>query len=412
MSRNSQIRKTVKPFFMPPSLVATQAASICYFSHLTRWRKLFPWLFKGIRTLPTAAGAVGMGCIGFPIHPVWEVTAACNLKCRHCHVNAGKHLGNELDTEESKRLILDIARVPEFRMLVFTGGEPLVRPDILELVEVAADTGLTVSIATNATLIDTAMARKMKQAGVCNVAVGLDGATPELHDFIRNTPGTFERTMRGIHASREAGMCLQINITVMKYNYDNIPQLLDLADEVESQIVLLYQVVPQGRGSGDGLELTQQQYAELIKYVAERQKTATPVIEPTCSPHYWAYLLKKNGKDGKHGFADKVFRGCAAGWGLCYVKPDGEVWPCPFVPVSGGNVRNTPIGRIWRESEPFRKLHARHENLSGRCATCQQERICGGCRGRAYAHSGDYLGDDPLCFLHDGDSAAKSTGEL
>ena len=166
MSRNKEIQKTVKPFYMPTSLVATQAGSICYFSYLTRWRRLFPWLFKGIRTLPTAAGAVGMGCIGFPIHPVWEVTAACNLKCRHCHVNAGKHLGNELDTEESKKLIIDIAKVPEFRMLVFTGGEPLVRPDILELTEVASATGLTVSVATNATLIDTAMAKKMKRAGV------------------------------------------------------------------------------------------------------------------------------------------------------------------------------------------------------------------------------------------------------
>jgi radical SAM protein with 4Fe4S-binding SPASM domain len=386
---------------MPPSLVATQAASICYFSYLTRWRRLFPWLFKGIRTLPTAAGAVGMGCIGFPIHPVWEVTAACNLKCRHCHVNAGKHLGNELDTEESKKLIIDIAKVPEFRMLVFTGGEPLVRPDILELTEVASATGLTVSVATNATLIDTAMAKKMKRAGVCNVAAGLDGATPELHDFIRNTPGTFERTMRGIHASREAGMCLQINITVMKHNYDDVPRLLDLADELNAQIVLLYHLVPQGRGSSEGLELTKQQYADLMKYVSERQKTATPVIEPTCSPHYWAYLLKKNGNSGNPGFAEKVFKGCAAGWGLCYVKPDGEVWPCPFVPVSGGNVRTDSIGHIWRESEPFRKLHARHENLSGKCATCRQERICGGCRGRAYERYGDYLADDPLCFLHD-----------
>ncbi|MCX5998609.1 MAG: radical SAM protein, partial [Chloroflexi bacterium] len=336
-----------------------------------------------------------------PIHPVCEVTAACNLRCRHCHVSAGSSLGDELSTEEGKKLIIDLATVPEFRMLVFSGGEPLVRPDILDLVEVASATGLTVSIATNATLIDPPMARRMKKAGVCNVAAGLDGATPDLHDYIRNAPGTFERTMRGIKASRDAGMCLQINITVMKHNYDEIPKLLDLADELESQIVLLYHLVPQGRGSSDGLELTQQQYADLMSYVSQRQSKAVPVIEPTCSPHYWAYLLSRNGNHDHPGLAGKLFKGCAAGWGLCYVKPDGEVWPCPFVPVSGGNVRQTPLSRIWHDGEPFQKLRERRKNLTGKCATCRHQSICGGCRGRAYARSGDYLADDPLCFLHE-----------
>ncbi len=385
---------------MPPTLVARQAMSILYFGYLTRWRRLPQWLLRGIRTLPTAAGAIGMGCIGFPIHPVWEVTAGCNLRCRHCHVGAGKQLGEELDTEEGKRLIKDLATVSQFRMLVLTGGEPLVRPDVFELVEFASALGLTVAIATNGTLIDTQMARRLKKAGVCDVAVGLDAATPELHDFIRNTPGTFERAMRGIRASREAGMCLQINVTVMKHNYEEIPRLLDLADELGAEIVLLYHLVPQGRGSGDGLELTQPQYAELMEYVSQRQKKAVPVIEPTCSPQYWAYLLSRKGNHRGLGLARMVFKGCAAGWGLCYIKPDGEVWPCPFIPVSGGNVRETPLSRIWRDGEPFRVLQQRHRNLKGKCATCRQQSICGGCRGRAYAHFGDYLAEDPLCFLH------------
>jgi len=400
MREPNRTRKIVKPFYMPPSLVAKQALSALYFGYLTRWRRLPQWLLKGSRTLPTAAGAIGMGCIGFPIHPVWEITTACNLQCRHCHANAGKRLGQELTTEEGKKLIEQIASVPEFRMLVLTGGEPMVRPDILELAEYACALGLEIAIATNGTLIDTKMARRLKQAGVCDLAIGLDAATPELHDFIRNAPGTYERTMQGIHACREAGICLQINVTVMKYNYEEIPKILDLADDLEAQIVLLYQVVPQGRGSGDGLELTKEEYADLMEFVSTRQASATPIIEPTCSPQYWAYLLhKRQANYWQLGLAQKVFRGCSAGWGLCYIKPDGEVWPCPFVPVSGGNVRQIPLSQIWHEGEPFRALRERDKNLKGACATCHWQSICGGCRGRAYAHSGDYLAEDPLCFL-------------
>lgn len=385
---------------MPPSLVAKQALSALYFGYLTKWRRLPQWLLKGRKTLPTAAGAIGMGCIGFPIHPIWEVTAACNLECRHCHAGAGKHHAAELSTEEGKKLLRDIASVPEFRMLVFTGGEPLVRPDILELVEYASALGLKVAIATNGTLIDTQMARRLKQAGVCDLAIGLDAATPDLHDFIRNAPGTYERTLRGIHACREAGMCLQINVTVMKHNYKEIPKILDLADELEAQIVLLYQLVPQGRGSGGDLEITKEEYADLLNFVSERQASAVPIITPTCSPQYWAYLLdKRQASRWELGLAQKVFKGCAAGWGLCYIKPDGEVWPCPFVPVTGGNVRRIPLRQIWRDGEPFRKLRKGNKNLKGNCATCQWQNVCGGCRGRSYAHSGDYLAEDPLCFL-------------
>jgi radical SAM protein with 4Fe4S-binding SPASM domain len=187
----------------------------------------------------------------------------------------------------------------------------------------------------------------------------------------------------------------------MRYNYEEIPKILDLADDLEAQIVLLYQVVPQGRGSGDGLELTKEEYAGLIDSISGRQASAVPIIEPTCSPQYWAYLLNKGQANHRRlGLAQKVFKGCAAGWGLCYIKPEGEVWPCPFVPVSGGNVRCIPLSQIWYEGEPFQKLRERAKNLKGNCATCSWQSLCGGCRGRAYAHFGDYLAEDPLCFLH------------
>ncbi|TET68655.1 MAG: radical SAM protein [Dehalococcoidia bacterium] len=366
------------------------------------WRKLPHWLLKGSKTLPTAAGAIGMGCIGFPIHPVWEVTNACNLKCEQCHASSGKPLPNELNTEEGKRLLDGMAAIGEFRMLALGGGEPLVRPDIFELVAYARSLGLEISIATNGTLLTPEMAREFKKMGVANIAVGLNANDESIHEQITRVPGSFARTKQGIYATLEAGMNLQINTTVMKENRLAIPGLLDFASEVDAQIILLYQLIPEGRGDED-MELSMKEYRALTEMIAEQQKTSRAIIEPTCSPQYWAYLLSRNGNKPsglQMKLAETLFKGCVAGSGLCYVKPDGEVWPCPFVPLSAGNVRQHSLDQIWYQSELFNNLRDRERLTGEKCRSCQYKYICGGCRGRAYAHSGDYLGDDPLCFLY------------
>jgi radical SAM protein with 4Fe4S-binding SPASM domain len=375
-----------------------QALSALYFAYLVRWKKLPQWLMKGGKTIPTAAGATGMGCIGFPIHPVWEITSACNLRCRQCHAAGGKAQPDELTTEEGKRLIDELAQIPEFRMLVFTGGEPLVRKDVFELAEYAASLGFQISIATNGTLITPEVAKQMKQVGVVNVAIGLNSTTAEVHESITNIPGSFEKTMRGIYASKEAGLALQLNATVMTSNLPEVPHFLDLADKLEAEIVLLYQLVPVGRGEDDE-ELTPGQYASLMKTISQQQRNCLPVIEPICSPIYWAYLLRRNShiKLGKR-LTSQLFQGCVAGSGLCYIKPNGDVWACPFLPISAGNVRELPLSQIWREAELFRNLRDKSK-LKGKCGSCDDKEICGGCRGRAYAHYGDYLAEDPSCFL-------------
>jgi len=396
---NIRMVNKARPFCWPPSLVARQAMSALYFGFLTRWRKLPHWLIKGRKTLPTVAGALGMGCIGFPIHPVWEITTACNLRCCHCHATAGSPSPGELSTAEGKKLLEEIAALDEFRTIVFSGGEPLVRQDIWELLEHARRLRLSVSIATNATLVTQKVARDLKRCGVANLAIGLDGATPKTHDRIRGIPGAYDRVMEGIHATKEAGMDLQLNITLMQQNYQELPRLLDFAHAIDSQIVLLYHLVPMGRG--DGLELSPEQYRSVAELVFQRQGRSNPVIEPTCAPQYWAYLLSRNGGNGwKKKLAERLFMGCVAGWGLCYIKPDGDVWACPFIPASGGNVRQTPLGEIWKNSAVFSTLRLNNRNLKGRCGQCPDQNLCGGCRGRAYAHHGDYLAEDPLCFLH------------
>ncbi len=389
--------KAVRPFYSPPTLLLRQAATALYFGYQVGWKQLPHWLMKGGRTLPTAAGAIGMGCIGFPIHPVWEVTNACNLRCEQCHACSGKQLPGELSTAEGKKLLDSIARIDEFRMLAFGGGEPLLRPDILELVGYARNLGLEISIATNGTLLTPDMAKEFKKMGVANIAVGLNANDQSIHEGITRVPGSFEKSKLAIHATLEAGMNLQINTTVMQENREAIPALLDFASEVDAQIVLLYQLVPTGRGK-DEMELSTKQYRELIVMAAEKQRKNRAIIEPTCSPQYWAYVLHQNGNKPSR-LAQALFKGCVAGSGLCYVKPDGEVWPCPFVPISAGNVRQASLQEIWHNSKLFQSLRDRQKLTGEKCSTCRFKYVCGGCRGRAYAHSGDYLADDPLCFI-------------
>jgi AdoMet-dependent heme synthase len=397
----------VKPFYDPPTLIIRQAASALYFSYLVGWQNLVPWLMKGPRTLPTAAGATAMGCIGFPNHPVWEVTNACNLRCKQCHASAGQPLPGELDTGEARALLDGIARIGEFRMLALAGGEPLVRPDIIELTAYARSLGLEISIATNGTLLTPELAREFKKMGVANIAIGLNANDEAIHDQVTGVPGSFARSKKAVYATLEAGMNLQINTTVMKETRPAIPGLLDFASEAGAQIVLLYQLVPEGRGEEE-MELSMKEYRALTALVADKQKKNRAIIEPTCSPQYWAYLI--NEKTDHHGrqppklemkLAESLFKGCIAGSGLCYVKPDGEVWPCPFVPLSAGNVHSQSLEDIWYHSELFNSLRDRNRLTGKKCLSCRFIKMCGGCRGRAYAHSGNYLGDDPLCFLCD-----------
>jgi len=393
-----------KSIFWPPTLVMRQLGSALLFSHMIGWKKFPSWFMRhGLNSLPIAAGSIGMGCIGFPAHPAWEVTSACNLKCIHCHASAEAPGRDELSTDDGKKFIDELAKVREFRMLVYTGGEPLVRKDLFELMEHAKRAGLINVIATNGTLITEEVAYRLKEAGVATAAVSLDSWRDEVHDYVRNRPRAFELAMNGIKAMKKVGIPLQINCTAMQYNFHDLSELVELADELGSGIMLMYQLVPVGRGEiirEATLKINENE--RLLKFLAEKQQDVSTIMEPVAGPQYWPYLMERSGKkDGIWlGLARQVFHGCAAGRGFVYIKANGDVWPCPFVEESAGNVRNKPFNRIWTESEIFIKLRTREITLKGECGKCSYRGICGGCRGRAMACSGDYLGEDPSCFIH------------
>ncbi len=403
-------KRKVRRYWWPPTLILRQTLSALYVGALSRWRELPRWFLSyGFKCLPGAAGSKGMGCIGFPAHPVWEMTTACNLRCIHCHASGGKPAQDELSTEEAKHLLNQLAEIKEFRMMAFTGGEPLVRKDFFELLSYSQALGFTNTMATNATLVDDAVAKRLRRYGVVIAAVSLDGFDAKTHDMVRGSPGSFEAALEGMRALRRAGILLHINITAMEYNMNQMEQLMTLVDELGTGILLMYQLVPVGRGrsiSKAALDLGANE--RLIRFMARAQRVTKAIMEPVAAPQYWPFLLQQNGIDSGPlmRLAETVFHGCSAGRGFVYIKPNGEVWPCPFIEVSCGNVRKTPFSVMWASSPILKDLRARENLLKGRCGECQYRRLCGGCRGRAWATTGDYLAEDPSCFIH-----SAGTGE-
>ena len=398
-------KNKVRSFYNPPSLLFWQLGSTLLMGYLNRWHHFPGWLIKhGFSSMPVANGAWGMGCIGYPGHPVWEVTGACNLRCIHCHATSGLAASDELTTDEGKRLIDQLAAQSEFRTLIYTGGEPLVRPDIFELLRHSQKAGLANIIATNGTLIDEEMAFRLKDHGVVCNAISFDAARSSVHDMVRNKPGSFDLAQRAVEATKKAGILLQINTTAMEYNMPYLPELIDFADSTGAGIMLMYQLVAVGRGEKiEKATLKKSANRYLSELISQKQKTAKTIIEPVAGPQYWPYLLEKRGINGGPAlkFAEKVFHGCAAARGFVYIKANGDIWPCPFVEVSGGNIRKKSFFEIYRKSKLFEDLRHREENLGGLCGECQYKKVCGGCRGRAHAYSGDYLAEDPRCFVRE-----------
>jgi radical SAM protein with 4Fe4S-binding SPASM domain len=371
--------------------------------YLNNWQKFPQWLFRhSLKAIPVSNGALGMGCIGYPGHPVWEVTAACNLNCIHCHAASGKPDPHELSTDEGKRLIDQLAEVDGFRTLVYSGGEPLVRPDIFDLLKHSKAVGFANIIATNGILIDEEMAWKLKEHGVVCNAISIDASDPDIHNFVRNSPKAFDLALRAIEATRKAGILLQINTTAMEYNMENLSDLIDFVDQHDASIMLMYQLVAVGRGGKIERATLKKSANELLsRLIAQKQKQTRAIIEPVAGPQYWPYILEKKGI--QNGLliriAEQVFHGCAAGRDFVYIKANGEVWPCPFVEVNTGNVREKSFSEIYEEAPVFKNLRNRENILKGLCGDCRYKKICGGCRGRAWAYSGDYLAEDPRCFI-------------
>ncbi len=339
-----------------------------------------------------ANDAVGTGCFSYlPGEIIWAVTKRCNLKCKHCSIS---EVGSgELTTEEGFGLIEDAAKLGPVKF-GFTGGEPLLREDIYDLIEYAASFDMQVVMATNGTLITNEVAKRLKKAGLERAAMSID-AVGSAHDVFRGVNGAFKNMLRGLKACEEEGLSVQFFTTVTRDNYSGIPEIIKFADDLNIWRIYLIYLIAVGRGKQISEAcLSTDENMEFFDYTATEQTEVNTWLKPICNPQYWAYMEDKEIVDRVDG---TKFTGCTAGITRFHIFPNGDVAPCAYLPVKAGNIKETPFLDIVRNSEMFKALRAR--KLKGHCGTCKYKRICGGCRSRAYATSGDYLGEDPVCSL-------------
>jgi len=332
----------------------------------------------------------------------WETTRNCNLNCLHCRAAAtqGPYTG-ELDSTAAFRLLDQIAELGS-PIVILTGGEPLLRPDIFEIARRGTDLGLRMVMAPNGTLVTEAVARQMKAAGIQRISVSLDGSTAETHDRFRGVEGAYEGALRGIEHAKAAGIEFQINTTITRANLEQIPKILALAERLGAVAHHIFLLVPTGRGKYIiDQEITAAEYEKTLNWFYDQRDKTALQLKATCAPHYYRILRQRAREEGKtvtsesHGL-DAVTRGCLGGVGFCFISHRGVVQPCGFLNVDCGNVTTTSFADIWRNSETFQSLR-RYEDLQGKCGVCEYRKFCGGCRARAFEATGDILAEEPLC---------------
>lgn len=360
----------------------------------------------------------------------WETTAGCNLECSHCRRLDVSHelMANDLPTADGKRLIDQIAVVGR-PILVFSGGEPLMRPDIFELAGHAKGQGLLTALATNGTMIDEPLAGRIASAGFDRVSVSLDGADAATHDEFRGQAGSFDKAIRALDLLRHVGVPAQINCTIARHNQEQLAAVMDLGRRVGAVAVHYFLLVPVGCGeqiAEDQMLDADEVERRLLEIYAIEQETDLQV-KATCAPHYYRILrqeARKQGRPiskvgghpgghpgapghpGRHPGGDaalhSVTRGCLAGTAVCFVSHEGKVFPCGYLPAEAGDVRKQTFGEIWTSSPVFADLRD-PSKLTGKCGGCPFKTVCGGCRARAFYETGNYLDEEPYCAFEAGD---------
>lgn len=341
----------------------------------------------------------------------WELTARCNLRCVHCRAEAQEDFAaGELSTAEILQVARDIREAGD-PILVLTGGEPLVRPDFFEIASECTKLFTRVALATNGTLIDDSLARRIVENGIQRVSISLDGANAQTHDAFRGIKGSFDQALAGFDALKRAGASVQINVTVTRKNDAEIEDLLRLCIEKGADAFHIFMLVPVGCGVqiSNDVRLSPEEFESRLIWLFEKSIELADKIhlKATCAPQYFRIMREQARRveavnkerrmnDSGSSPLHATTRGCLAGSGVCFISRTGDVQPCGYLPIRVGNVRESKLGDIWRESEVFSAL--RNPNrLTGKCGVCGYRTICMGCRARAYAETGDYLSEEPDC---------------
>jgi len=322
----------------------------------------------------------------------WNTTNACNMYCDHCYRDAGVKAQEELSTAEAKTMLEQIARAG-FKIMIFSGGEPLMRPDIVELVAHAKSLGLRPVFGTNGTLLSVEMARKLKTAGAMGMGISLDSLDKQKHNEFRRYDKAWEQAVQGMKNCREVGLPFQIHTTVMDWNQSELEAITDFALDIGAVAHHIFFLVPTGRAvTIEEESLRAEAYEDVLTRIMKKQQTVPIELKPTCAPQF-TRIAKQLGMEIRFS------RGCLAGTSYCIISPKGQVQPCAYLNLPLGDVRETTFDQIWRNNPILKEL--RTLDYKGGCGICGYKKICGGCRARAaYYNDGDYMAEEPWCLYH------------
>lgn len=362
----------------------------------------------------------------------WNLTYRCNLACEHCYLDAGgtpqvatENFADrsELGTEECFRVIDEIAAFAPECVTILTGGEPLLRRDILDIVRRAAERGLWVVVGTNGVRISENVAKRLAETGARGLSLSLDALDADRHDHFRRVRGAWRNTVEGAEILHRAGLPFIVQTTAGAHNLGELDAIADFAYErLAAKVWNLYFLVPTGRGQFVS-DITPAQYDEVLAslFRIQRKYERRMLVNAKCAPHYIKTVLENSsnaatinstGSTGSLADSPALLRtysggagGCPAGTHYMGIRPNGDVTPCPYLPVFAGNLRSAALSALWSSSEVFTGIRQR-SSLGGRCGACELNGRCGGCRARAYGMTGDLMAEDPLCTHTPGKFAA------
>jgi radical SAM protein with 4Fe4S-binding SPASM domain len=359
----------------------------------------------------------------------WELTTGCNLSCIHCRASATDLMSPEdLSTSECLRIVDDLAQYAPF-ILVLSGGEPLWRRDVFEIASRANQHGIRVALATNGTLVDEAMAERIKESGIVRVAISLDGTDRATHDSFRGHSGAFDSAIRGIRCLQDVGLSTQINTTVTRHNVHQLPEMVKLAKRLKVDAFHLFLLVPVGCGLtiAEDQSVSAEEAERILNWYYDRSLDSGMELKATCAPQYYRIARQRRAEarrageevpdlmprplkvGGQAGVAhpgghpaghptdlNQMTRGCLAGSGVCFISHKGVVQPCGYLPLEAGDLRREGFREVWESSKLFAELRDPGV-LEGKCGCCEFKLVCLGCRARSYGVTGNWKGEEPFC---------------
>jgi radical SAM protein len=352
-----------------------------------------------------------------PFLVIWELTQACDLACVHCRACAIESRNPfELTTEEGFRLLEEVRSFGD-PLMVFTGGDPLKRPDLFPLLAKSVRLGLRTTVTPSATpLLTEGAIERFKDCGVARMAISLDGPDSESHDGFRRVEGSFDRTTLALEHARSIGLQTQVNTTVTRHNVGRLGEIARLVERSGVKLWSAFFLVATGRASVSQ-DLTAEEYEEVFGFLYNLSKTAPFDIKTTEAQHYRRYVAQRRKAEGEGTAArpagpEAIQRqaGINDGKGFVFVSHTGEIYPSGFLPLAAGNVRRDSLTAVYRESPLFRTLR-NADNLQGKCGECEYRNLCGGSRSRSYALTGNFLAEEPRCVYEPKGSGERSRKE-